>query len=316
PLGQPLENGSLQGRSGPDIGQPDLDGHLARGLAEFGRAFFALRTDGYEAHHGVVDVGLFAVGKADLVPIAGLSGAGQHRSPLCLLNDAGAEGGAAPDVGHIDRHLQFPGGGFDFRGGASLFPAVDMNGRADWNQIVQFDDVLVVHADAAVGGIGSDAFGLVRAVNAVGSPVVSLDADAEPPFSQRIVRVSAGDALPSGFDELHHDGKRAFRRQGRGAAGGHGILFVHPAVFVKGQFVGGLVHFDFIGRSGIRVGGAQPEDHREAEQGGKTPTPNLFRNRSLPISPLFSLPARDADRVRQIFLFTLYRNRSSPGSPN
>src|SRR5690606_1448015 len=125
---------------------------------------------------GVVDVGLFPVGKPDLMPIIGRSGTGQHRSPRRLLQDGGAKGRAATDVGPVDRHLQLTGGGLDLGSGTAFFSAMDVDGSPRRDQIVQFDDVLVMHADTAVGNILSDAARLVGPVNAVGSPVVPLDA--------------------------------------------------------------------------------------------------------------------------------------------
>src|SRR5437762_7129704 len=52
------------------------------------------------------------------------------------------------------------------------------------------DDLLVQHADAAVGGLGADRARIVGAVDA--DAVVNVVLEGDPPFAERILRVAVG----------------------------------------------------------------------------------------------------------------------------
>ena len=93
------------------------------------------------------------------MPILGLSGTGKHRFPLRLLKDRCAEGGLLRTLARLTDIFGPRRRALTSGRGTAFFPAMDMDGSTRRDQMGQFYNVLIVHADTAVGDIGSDALG-------------------------------------------------------------------------------------------------------------------------------------------------------------
>jgi hypothetical protein len=116
---------------------------------------------------------------------------------------------------------------------------------------IEFDDVVVVEANAAVGGGLPDGAGRVGAVDAV-----TLEADSDPARTKRVVRARwdhGSLVVVGGVRNLGDDSKVAYRAGAVGGADRNGERAQDDAIFENGQLAIGQAHENDAVWMGVRL---------------------------------------------------------------